>query len=87
MTERSLSFSPDKPKRTGRENAIAALGIIAFNYELGPNADTPEVIIVTPETAPEIGVEPARPLSDEEAAYVAGTLGSAVVRTTIELTA
>jgi hypothetical protein len=86
MSERGPSFSPDKPERTPRERMIAAMGIIAFNFELGPNAHTPEVITITPETAPETGVEPTRPLTDDEASYVAGTLGSAVVKTTIEPT-
>ena len=75
MSERGPSF---EPKPTGRERAIAAMGKILFDYERGPNAHTPEVIPTTPETAPEVGVEPVTPVTDDEATYIAGTLGPAI---------
>lgn len=70
MSERGPSFSPDKPERTPRERMIAAMGAIAFNYELGPNARTPE-------NGPEI-LEPGVIVTDDEATYIAGTLGPAI---------
>lgn len=86
MSNPNLPPSPDRPRLKGREAAIAAMGGIAFRLEQGPNARPPEKITVTPETAPETGVEPGlgRKLTDDEASYVAGTLGPAVSYATVE---
>lgn len=66
MSERGPSFKPDKPERTPRGRMIAAME--AYD-ELGPNARTPE----NGSEILEIGII----VTDDEATYIAGTLGPA----------
>jgi len=66
MSEREPSFEPESQRKlTGRELVIAAMGIIAFNFELGPNAHVPEVDETRPELADELPTPPTEyiPLS------------------------
>jgi hypothetical protein len=72
MIENGPSFNPHKLERMSRKNIIAAIGALPFKSELGPNSRTPE-------NGPEI-LEPGVIVTNDEAAYIAGTLGSLIER-------
>lgn len=70
MSERAQSFDLEV---NGRERMIRGMGKFLFDFERGANAHTPEI-------APEVSVEPGTSVTDDEATYIAETLGSAVTR-------
>lgn len=58
MSERGPSFPSFEPQPTGRDRAIAAMGVFLFAYECGPNAHTHEADIPSVEPADNLPVPP-----------------------------
>lgn len=71
--------SAERPTLEGRRLGEAVMGVTGFRIELGPNADSPEAPVDSPEVAAERDTPEGhigRSLTDSEAGYVTDVLGT-----------